>query len=501
MDSREALGIAFIALVFASSHLLLFDSRPLFKDEALYAQTISELLQQPEILPAFNGETFTWKPMLFFYYCSPVVLAARDVLPVGIENQYRAAPAIAGFAATLALFFLLKRLTGNADLSILAAAAYAASNVTALADTALLTDSTLMLLTLSGLYFYVRAGEAHSSRDSGRMRLFLAAASAASFLAFLTKTYAALLLPALAVAHFFFSDRKFLARPAFIATFAAPALAAALHAALFASQGLLAPLLVEYFFNAQRAQPFTYKLGGDILVSLVLLAFYAFPWFVFAGKGIMGARPLKGPDVLMAFWLLFALPGLVGTTMYWYFLPLIPPTAYFAAKGILEGGKLDKLTAAFFVLLLAFSIILGPYSRPFAETDARELGYMLSGKQDVLVIANWSPTILFYKAHDESPGERAATKWVFATDSAKLGEPDVRALMANSGAPANSTFTFSGGLNDLFTTRDFLIDGPDLEWRYVAIDSGLYRNYSRLFDAYGAPAFTKGLSYAVVEKR
>ncbi|VVC72029.1 Undecaprenyl phosphate-alpha-4-amino-4-deoxy-L-arabinose arabinosyl transferase [uncultured archaeon] len=257
MDSREAFNLSFIALVFISSHLLLFDSRPFYKDEALYATTIDEFLESPSVLPTFNRETFTWKPMLFFYY-GAAAYSITGRLGVGLENGYRLASAIPGFAASILLFLVIRRLTKNADLALLSATIFAAVNATVLADTALLTDSLLAFLVLAGFYFYIRAKEEFDARKPASFKLFLALAFTTSFLAFLTKTYAALLLPALAVTYLFFSERKLLSNRLFLATLAAPLLAAALHIALFASQGMLSPILAEYFFNTQRAKPFTF---------------------------------------------------------------------------------------------------------------------------------------------------------------------------------------------------------------------------------------------------
>ena len=397
-----------------------------------------------------------------------------------------------GFLAVLLIYGISRLLKLSEDASLLAAAIYAASNLAAIVDTAMLIDPLLQFLILAGVYSYMRA------RSDAR---WLAPAFLLGALAFLAKTYASIYLPLLAVLLLFFTDRKKLAKPAFLLSLSGVVFGALLYSLAFAATGNSRLLLSEYAFDAGRFPPFSAELLSKIVIGGLQLAFFLIPWLCFALYAIARTDFRKGASLFLAYWLLLILIPLATAYIYfWYFLPVLPPLALFAARGFAPDGKLDKPTLAMFAAMLLISLFLLPYLKISDPAgDMKELGIYLSGKERTLIIADYSPTILFYKFHGEAQPLFNSTRVVFCTNSSAIGGPELHSIAYDNAMPSNSSYSFQS-LNDLYATRDAVVDGPALTWEYVALDAELYDRDPSLFAGFTVAYRTQGLKYAVLKR-
>ena len=488
MNGKHLLGLLAIFLV---AHLFLLNARPFYKDEALYAQMIDEFLRAPAVLPTYFGEAVPWKPMLLFYAYSPAVFLL-SLLPIPLEIAYRLPSLFLGLAATLLTYGIARRLKLGDGAAFIAAAAYASLNLAAVTDTMLLMDPLLQALILAGLYSYLRA-----LKDPR----WLAAAFAFGALAFLTKTFASAYLPLLGLLLIFFTDRKMLTKPAFLLSLTGVAFGALLFSLAFIATGNSGILLSEYVLDAARFPPFSDTLLSKIVIGGLQFTFFTIPWLFFALYGLARTDFRKGAGVFTAYWLLLIImPLATAYVHYWYFLPVLPALALFAARGFAPDGKLDKPTLAVLLAMLAISLYLAPYLRPDeAPEDARELGNYLAGKGPLLLVANYSPTITFYKFHQEPAPLFGSTRIVFHANSSKLSPQELHSIVYENAMPLNSSYSFQR-LTDIYMTRDAVVDGPALRWDYIALDAELYDRDPSIFPDFTVAYRTQGLKYAVLKR-
>jgi 4-amino-4-deoxy-L-arabinose transferase-like glycosyltransferase len=409
--SREnALPLALLAAAaFASA--LFVNPIPLYGDEAVYAEILSELSRSPlEAVPEYLGSPEPWKPPAGFYTYY-IVSAAESALSPQIppEYAYRLAPAFIAALTAFALYMFLREISGERR-ALLAAAIFAISNQTITTSGVLLLDSALLFYSVCALYCFARAL---------RNRSWLLPAAALAALAALTKTYAALAVPVagFALMYYYSASREEFKKTLFSPEFAAAMLAVpAAMLAYAAFYSLAVPgggreMAVSYFYDSLG------RIAGRNFAEMLAansteLFKRMFPWGIASIAGAASLSLKSREDKFAGLWAAVSLIPLANASgYYWYLLPCVPPLAFLAARPLSQ-LKDAHLAAAFAALAL-----LSLYAYPFASSgqmypllqageadiqEQKETGLAMKGARTALTITrNGEPGIIYYMLQGE----------------------------------------------------------------------------------------------------
>jgi 4-amino-4-deoxy-L-arabinose transferase-like glycosyltransferase len=451
-DIRNAL---IIIAIYAITRLPLIVAMPLALDEALYSTMIFEQSHHPTMIPTFLGYPVNWKPAPFFWIYDALAMPLMGS-PLPLEALLRWPSFIFGLLSLLPLYLVFRKSGASKNASLVSLAVFILSGVSIYAQTTLITDSALFLFLISSLYLYVEDG-------LGRWR-FLAAGLLA-FAAFFMKLVFAFMIPVLAVAWFLIRDKKTLKDPVFLISLLMPFIAAGLHYLILQGAGLGN----ELYFGLGGLVVGTGGLMGRLdsaYGALGMLALYSPIW---VGLFIIGVIRDWKKNLFMAIWAaLIAIPLMSSGTLQSYYLPVLPALSFFAAS-VLIGSKGQEKADLFF--LISFSMLaiasLSLYALlQFQEyrffLPEKEAGLMLAGKQDVLVIGGYKPSILAYKMGTEyrTLGTPLDVGWVFL-------QPDM-------GPPVVADF-----VEDYHTTKYNVTDGSLRTGFYKSIDFRKDSNITR----------------------
>jgi len=456
--------IALLALL--SLRLLLLPQWPLHDDEAVYAEILDEYSHNPlQLIPHYLGSPVSWKPPAAFYMYLAVAAPLGLLFPgIPPEFAYRAAPAMFALLSAAALFFLARRLFGEAE-AFAATFIFATANATIVPTSYFLLDSALLFLILLALNAYLLA-----ARDSR----WLIAAAAFSILAALTKTYVALLIPLAAYAYFRTSGKRMDA-PFYASLLAVPAAMLA-YMLLFAAlvPGGLSDSFSSYLYDIV-GRVYTSTLTAIARNATTFFAYF-FPWVLLAPAGFFLLRWGRAEDRALAWWSAISLLPLVSSSGYfWYYLPAVPPLSILAARALLRLRPLYAALLATAFAAISLSALLAFLSAPGAASGQVEAGLFLSGRGGVLAMTEAGvPTVLFYKFHYEAePDYGSVTQMVaepFAAESYTafrsmldlvFGTVGPSGLEQPDAAHLRSLITSSGKPNVLMSIRLYQIYSED----------------------------------------
>jgi len=368
MTLRTRLSLSLL-LLFVALYLLPLGVRPLMEpDETRYAEVPREMIESGDwITPRLNGMRYFEKPPLGYW------LNGLSILAWG-ENAFavRLPSALAVGLSALLLLFLVRQACPReeewagplAGLILLTSVEVLAVGTFAVLDSML---AATLTLTMVCLFLASRA-----ERGTSQRALFLSAAGVSCGLAFLTKGFLALVVPALAMGGYLVWERRWrdlltLAwLPLLVATLTTLPWGLAIH-----SQE---PDFWNYFFWHEHVQRF---LGGaeaqhqEPFWSFVLTAPAMFvPWAFLlpaAGLGLWRGTPQAAPRTFIRFCLCwFFLPflffSLSSGKLLTYILPCFPPLAILVSLGLLaalRGGQVKafQVGAKATALLSALSAI------------------------------------------------------------------------------------------------------------------------------------------------
>lgn len=441
---------------------LLLDATPFYRDEALYAEIIGEMIGGSGLMPHYAGVPVPWKPPLTFWLYSPPLssLGHLNILPV--EILYRLPGVFLGALCSVLVYLIVKELEDD-DLAFLSAIAYSGTALSVFVNRMVLTDSLLSFFILSSVLCYLKA--------NGGARLILLGGFL-SGLAVFTKTIAGLFAPALVVAYYALTDRKFLLRRDFLGSLVFIPLAFALLA--FFVPGMASQYSID---SSQRTAGLNlgHSLGENTMVFLGLTA----PWLMVA---LYGAFKFSGGMRHKNLWLIWLLLGLVplfsNGPLFWYFLPLIPAISVFSGRVVLAGGKADSFatTIAISLTLVSLGALYFIHSAYISEENLdsqRSLGLYLSGK-DALLISEYAPTVLYYAFKgDWSDGRLDA---FFIINSSELNPSEVRGLIAHPAIPKNS-LNFSEAILYPNIPRRMHLGDFSRQRDFIALSKELYEEF------------------------
>lgn len=417
----DGLEMKVLAIIIAATLLkiLLVHVHPLYLDECLYAEMIDEQLEKPSLMPTYLGYPTTWKPPLFFWaYALPT--AALKVIIADIELAYRL-PGILLGALNIWLVFLIMRKIAGEKPALYATLFYALCPIVAYTELRLLIDPLAGALVFGSIYL---------SLDQENQKGIWAGAALA-FLAALTKSLVALVIPVAIFAHWAGKGKISLGRSVPLA--AAPF-------GVLAGYGILAYCAPHLAQGEIQFDLFERVFGEDMLNSLGLSYANAFGFghalLIFAALGFWNWW--RKEPLMSAWFALLAFPLLGSQGMAWYFYIFVPVLAYFAVLGLGLDRKSGKeiyddlfkfVVACILVLDLAALFLWYFYVAPGLLGGEKEIGLFLIGKENAVFIGDYQPTVtaIAYKTLNERMlyGKYLDFGWVITdrneTSDARLG--------------------------------------------------------------------------------
>ncbi|HSB46669.1 MAG TPA: glycosyltransferase family 39 protein [Candidatus Bilamarchaeum sp.] len=389
-EKEEGL-MAILAIVYALLRLPVSLLLPFIRDEALYAIMIEEQKLRLTLVPTFLGHFVSWKPPLFFWAYLPFTY-----LPLPLELSYRLPSMLIGLATIPLLFRLLRNAGISRNMAFFSMLFSLFSIHTIYPNATLLTDSLMFFFMSLSLLLY-------TEKKLPGWRFI--AAGAAAFLAFFAKLVVAFMIPVLALVYIYTFDRPSLRKPLFIISLLAVPLALLTHYAVLDQAGLASELYQSdvggHFFSGSVAGQL------ELLQTTVwaLLVTGGMIWISLAAFGFIGSWR---ENLFMSAWFLFsAVPLLSSAFLLWYYLPVMPAICYFALKCLAVWKGKERYDEIFFIVFSVFSFALLAFSGYIAwvlydsfEAE-REAGYLLSGKEGVLVAGYYAPSIIAYKVLPE----------------------------------------------------------------------------------------------------
>jgi len=460
---REGAWLAVLVVVALLFRYPFIFGHPLQLDETLYAEIIDEFTKKPGPVPVFYGMPVTWKPILAFAAYSPLVVFFRG-LGVNNEELYRLPPVVFGVLNTLVVYFLLNRMDfeekPKKEIAFVGALAYAAMPLAAETETMLLTDSFFVFLINLALLCYTNAKKPE----------WLAAATVLSFLAAWTKTFAALIIPLLALAYWFWRERGFAKNPFFIASLAGVPAGLASYAALV--WGI--PGVQDEFIFDVTGRFFLYGIAKTTLMGASHFVSLTLPWNVFAALGVW---KFWRKNIFCAFWLALSAPiTLAAYTLFWYFLPIAPAIAWFSARYLVH-PRIDLLTVLT-AALLAGAAFAGMYAQQLFYDknfeEQKEIGLYLRDKDNVLYFGPQASTLVYYfLSGNESKHYTVVYTWSWLLNDEMAenvtGGREYFVVSMNEGF-------FKSGLVGWGTWKG--------EYDYIASQPEIWANYSKAFAGY-----------------
>jgi 4-amino-4-deoxy-L-arabinose transferase-like glycosyltransferase len=428
---KETSFILVLLIITLITRLPFLPQQALIRDEAVYAQMIDEFIENPTLVPHFLGYEVAWRPILFVL---PYVLiiSSMNSLPLPVEVIYRFPSLLFALLTTVVMYFLVKELYNNEELAFLSTLIYTTTALVIYVNSSLLADTLLVLLILLSTYAYVKG------RDDER---YFILAGALSFSAYMVKTVIAFMIPLLALAYYFFSNRRMLKNRLFLLSMLGIPIAIVAYYLMFSDPSTITS---EYTGNIMGRLGADKNWASDFLRSVVPFVFTTLPWLGLYIVGIL--KHWKGNWFMLVWAFLMIFPVFFGTLMPWYYLIVIPPLSVFAALSVI-GKRIDLLTVAFssFFIILALMATVFFYDMKGEAFGQKEVGLFLAGKNNTLLIGDYTPTTVFYKLHD---GEEMDFCWIISQNSSSIDKEYLDSTIYGYNAP--NGYNFSTRLNDIF---------------------------------------------------
>ncbi len=403
-DLRTA---AVIAAAYLIPRIILMMTMPFILDEALFSMMASEQGMHPTAIATLFGYPISWKPAPFFW--TYAILSWPSLkLGLPLEVAYRLPSLLFGLLSLPLLYAVLRKAGATKGVALCSLVAFIFSGISLYPQSTVLTDSPMLFFILLSLYLYL-------DESLGRNRHL--AAGAAAFAGFFFKVFFAFIPPILALVWFFWKDRKTLKDPCFLASLLFPAVAMGITVLQLQGVGLG----TEFFTgNAVSHLVSGEGLLGQLKGMIDALSYLFLFAPVWLGLSIVGfARHWRENLLMSAWYALLAIPLLSSLVLPWYYLPVVPAISYFAALVLVRSDGKEKTDEFFYFTLaliaiasLAFYAVLEYYSYSYYNPE-RVAGTLVAGKENVLIIGSYKPSIAAYKVLSERrAGEDLDFGWI-----------------------------------------------------------------------------------------
>ncbi len=407
--------VLMLVLLYLLIRIPLLTHMPLLQDENIYSIMIEEQVAHPTLMPTFLGYGVPWKPPLFFWVYAPFA-AVLARLPVPIEAVYRLPTMLFGLANVLLVFYTTRRVWQHRpsanQVAFFTTLIYVACFLVLWTDDRAMMDTLAMTFILGSVFAYLKASE---------NSMFFLAAGVLSFLAFFTKQLVAAVAPIFILAYLFQHDRSKLRDPLFLCSLVFIPLAfLATNYLLFNSPGQAYTAYSELI-----KQKLADNLNPDNIEGSII------PLFMLAGAwlflSIFGFVKWWRENLGMAAWYaLIIFPLIGGVWMPFYYLPVMPPVAYFSALLLLRDEKNRIVTDRFMLFVFCLIALTGFVMGALLYNDTRpnylpqkEAGELLVSKENVAIIGGYAPGIMAYKVLEEKRlyGKWLDFGWILTTNS------------------------------------------------------------------------------------
>ena len=377
------LMLALFLMVFLLKVFYLGDF-PLRYDDTLYAEMIAEEADETTFLPTYLGWWVPWKPGLYFITYS-LFLPITSQLFDSIEWIYKSPNLLFGLINAFIFYLIAKRFL-KPDAALAASLLFYSAYGVFYAETRLLMEVFALTPILLSLLFY-------TDKDMGPAKRFLFAGSFA-LIASLTKSVISFMIIPLALAYMFQEDRKSLSSPYFLLSLFAPFLGILLFYLSLESVGLSEAILLK-----DTGKFFMYDYFSDAFQNIYTA--FMFFFLMYGAYIVVSFRKMLSSwreQLFFSAWLVFALiPLLEGVSIPWHTYYIAPALAFFAAFSLSYRGKLDSFSMLMLCVLVAINITLVVFADwdmvdNGAFREGRELGLEFSGKENVLIIGEYSGT-------------------------------------------------------------------------------------------------------------
>jgi hypothetical protein len=455
LPQSETRLVIMLIVLFLLSRLPLLGYMPLVKDEAIYAMMIEEQADHPTLMPTFLGYPVSWKPPLFFWAYSLV-----PALPLPLEAGYRVPSLILSLITIPILFRTLRNMGASKPLSFLTLLIFTFSLPSVNPSVSLLTDALNFFFIASSLWLYTEP-------KFGPWRFILA--GMLSFAAFFTKLVIAFMVPVLAFAYFYLNDRRTVKTLPFLISLIFVPAAYLANMALLSSAGMKADI---YSSAVEAATPF-WQIETQLRVftgSATIFMIGAGIWFALSILGLM--KHWKREKFMACWYAMIIFPLITGTFMVWYYLPVMPAVAYFAALILIRwdgGDKTDLFFMLFFsvALMLSISMIAYEYKTVYdLYGDEKEAGLILAGKENVAIVGIYAPTIVATKALTELRASGSILDFGWVVVPRRMDGEVVRTF---TGDYWSDKYPLSQGTQDGFFADLFRKDTNITKFDYVVV--------------------------------
>jgi len=443
-----------LAVIYLLVRLAFLDFVPFMKDEGLYSVMIEEQVANPTLVMTFLGHEVGWKPPLFFWIYSQFVPFLRSMDFLSIEAVYRLPGTLFGLANVLLVFFIFEKILKQRDEAFLTALIYTMVFLTINVDNRVLTDTLCGTALFAGILFYLEGME---------KREYFLLGGLLTFIAYFVKQTNAALVPIIAVGYLFENDRRKLRDPIFLVSLLA-----------FPIAMFLFDLSISHILNPElnstngMGAVSSYVIERVILDNLNISAITGslIPFILTTGvffiASFFGMLKNWQRSITLTVWYLLIIFALVGGIwMPWYFYPMAPAIAYFSLQLFIREKNGKKVKDFFFYFTLCI-VIVGSFCLGFMNnlnyregfTSEKLAGEFLAGKDNVLIIGQYAPSIPAYKILEE---KRATGSW-----------KDFGWIITLDG----NTEGITGFVKDYWINRSDVIDGSfkDMFWQ-----KGIYR--------------------------
>lgn len=394
INDDELAKVLTLVVVCFLIHMAFISFHPFYLDEALYVEMISEQQDHLTLVPTYLGYEVGWKPPFFFWAFAPLTKMI-SLLSNNVEFIYRMPNIMFGMANALLVYLIFRRCMKREE-AYFAAAFYAFSALFIFTNERLLIDTFAMTIMLASISVYTNG----APEDWKRFPL----AGILMFLAFLTKSVVAFVIPVVAVAYLLQKERNALSNPYFLVSLAAIPLALGLHYVSLPADQAQDVFLKDIAGKLDSTNSFFGKIGGSLNMALVFLNFLAV-------MSVPGFAYFWREDYSMSAWFVLSLfPLLGGYSMPWYFYAVLPPMAFFSAKFMQRDPqtgkmKIDHFFKAACLFMVAMNILIAYlWFGFFLDIDEeRTAGEFLAGKQNAAIIGYYGPAsiITAYKLMEE----------------------------------------------------------------------------------------------------
>jgi hypothetical protein len=166
------------------------------------------------------------------------------------------------------------------------------------------------------------------------------------------------------------------------------------------------------------------------------------------------------------YYALAILPFLAATQYPWYYLPVLPAVAFFAALAVYDSRKgwkenLVGLLSAAAICAISLMLVWGAYLALFnLHNPERVIGTAIAGKENVLIIGHFKPGIMAYKELIERRSMGRPLDYGFILGPSSFGGEEAAAFVRDY--RTGSVPAVNGSFSGMYTSQSVFRKDTDI---------------------------------------